>query len=165
MPWAASASIVLPSGHTRTDVINPREPKPKKGGDVKVTLKNPTADREPVFHKNVISQVAAAQLHLKHLTLCKYIRLDVSIIVLACPHKSSRRLEHLSDHIVNKPVLIPDLQLIKLRLVVPVDVQFISINVFWHLFFFFFLDKIFFQFHYNYYFFTLTFQRYPGRCL
>lgn len=29
-------------------------------------------------------------------------------------------------------MLIPDLQLIKLRLVVPVDVQFISINVFWY---------------------------------
>lgn len=56
----------------------------------------------------------------KYLTLCKNIRLDISIIVLAGPHKGSRRLEHLSDHVINKPVLIPDLQFVKLRLVVPV---------------------------------------------
>lgn len=55
-----------------------------------------------------------------YLTLCKNIRLDISIVVLAGPHKGSRRLEHLSDHVINKPVLIPDLQLVKLRLVVPV---------------------------------------------
>lgn len=65
-------------------------------------------------------QEAVVLLLSKYLTLCKYIRLNISVVVLACPHKSSRRLEHLGDHIINKPVLIPDLQFVKLRLVVPV---------------------------------------------
>lgn len=55
----------------------------------------------------------------KYLTLCEDIRLNISVVVLASPHKGSRRLQHLCDHIVNKPVLIPDLQFVKLRLVVP----------------------------------------------
>lgn len=65
-------------------------------------------------------QEAEVLLLSKYLTLCKYIRLNISVVVLACPHKSSRRLEHLGNHIINKPVLIPDLQFVKLRLVVPV---------------------------------------------
>lgn len=55
-----------------------------------------------------------------YLTLCKDIRLNVSVVVLARPHKSSRRLQHLGDHIIDKSVLVPDLQFVKLRLVVPV---------------------------------------------
>lgn len=58
------------------------------------------------------------QLHSEDLTLCKYIGLDIPVIVLASPHKSSRRLKHLGNHIINKPVLIPDLQFVELRLVV-----------------------------------------------
>lgn len=55
----------------------------------------------------------------RFLTLCKDVRLNISVVVLACPHKGSGRLEHLGDHVINKPVLIPDLQFVKLGLVVP----------------------------------------------
>lgn len=58
-----------------------------------------------------------------NLTLRKNVRLNISVIVLACPHKSSRRFQHLGDHIINKPVLVPDLQLVELRLVVPLKAQ------------------------------------------
>lgn len=53
------------------------------------------------------------------LTLSQNVRLHISIVILAGPNKSSRRLENLGHHVVNKPVLIPDLQLVKLWLVIP----------------------------------------------
>lgn len=56
----------------------------------------------------------------KNLTLCQDVRLHISIIVLAGPHKGARGLQDLGNHIINKSVLIPDLQFVKLRLVVPV---------------------------------------------
>lgn len=57
-------------------------------------------------------------------TLSQDVWLHVSIIVLASPNKSTRRLQNLSNHVINEPVFIPDLQLVKLTLVVPVnDIQ------------------------------------------
>lgn len=58
-----------------------------------------------------------------NLTLCKNVRLNISVVVLACPHKSSGRFKHLGHHIINQPVLVPDLQLVELRFVVPVKAQ------------------------------------------
>jgi len=45
------------------------------------------------------------------------IRLDISIIVLTGPDKTTRRLEHLSDHVVDKAMLVPDLFRLELRFV------------------------------------------------
>lgn len=73
-----------------------------------------------VFRNNLISQEAVVVLLSKQLTLCEDIRLNISIVVLASPHKGPRRLQHLGDHVINKPVLIPDLQFVKLGLVVPI---------------------------------------------
>lgn len=55
------------------------------------------------------------------LTLGQDVGLDVSIVVLTGPHEGSRRLEHLGHHVVDQPVLVPDLQFVKLRLVVPAE--------------------------------------------
>ena len=54
-----------------------------------------------------------------HLTLSKDVRLHVAVVVLAGPHEGAGGLEHLGYHVVNESVLVPDLQLLKLRLVVP----------------------------------------------
>lgn len=53
------------------------------------------------------------------LTLSHNVWLHVSIVILAGPNKSSRRLQDLSHHVVNEPVLVPDLQLVELWLVLP----------------------------------------------
>lgn len=52
------------------------------------------------------------------LTLSQNVWLHISIIILASPNKSSRGLQDLGHHVVNETVLIPDLQLVKLWLVV-----------------------------------------------
>lgn len=57
---------------------------------------------------------------IRTLTLREDIGLNVSVVVLAGPHKGSGGLQHLGDHIVDQPMLVPDLQLVELRLVVPV---------------------------------------------
>lgn len=52
-------------------------------------------------------------------TLSQDVRLYISVIVLAGPHKATGRLEHLSHHVVNEPMLVPDLILVKVSLIVP----------------------------------------------
>lgn len=41
------------------------------------------------------------QLPPVNLTLRQNVRLNIAIVVLARPHKSSRRFEHLGDHVIN----------------------------------------------------------------
>ena len=40
--------------------------------------------------------------------------LDIAVVVLARPHKSSLWLQHLSDHVINETVLIPDAQSVEI---------------------------------------------------
>ena len=49
--------------------------------------------------------------------LCKHIGLDISVVILARPHKPTIALDRLGDHIIDKAVLVPDAKLLKLRLV------------------------------------------------
>ena len=51
------------------------------------------------------------------LTLSDGVRLDVSVVVLAGPHKAALALESLGYHVVYQPVLIPDALGLILRLV------------------------------------------------
>jgi hypothetical protein len=46
-------------------------------------------------------------------TLGDGIDLNISVIVLAGPNEASFGLDHVSDHIIDKPVLIPNLILLK----------------------------------------------------
>lgn len=55
------------------------------------------------------------------LTLSQDVGLNVSVVVLTRPHEGSGGLEDLGHHVVDEPVLVPDLQLVKLRLVVPLE--------------------------------------------
>lgn len=52
-------------------------------------------------------------------TLSYRVGLDISVIVLARPDKSSLRLHCVGDHVVNQTVLIPNLFLLKGLLVLP----------------------------------------------
>ena len=52
-------------------------------------------------------------------TLSNHIRLHVTIVVLASPHKPAIRLEGLGHHVINKSVLVPDTTLLKILHVVP----------------------------------------------
>lgn len=52
-------------------------------------------------------------------TLSYRVGLDISIVVLTCPDKSSLRLHCVGDHVVNQSVLIPNLLLLKGLLVLP----------------------------------------------
>lgn len=52
-------------------------------------------------------------------TLSYRVRLDISIVVLTRPDKSSLRLHCVGDHVVNQTVLIPNLFLLKGLLVLP----------------------------------------------
>lgn len=52
-------------------------------------------------------------------TLSYRVGLDISIIVLTRPDKSSLRLHCVGDHVVNQTVLIPNLLLFKGLLVLP----------------------------------------------
>jgi hypothetical protein len=52
-------------------------------------------------------------------TLSQDVRLHVSIIVFASPHKATGRLEHLGHHVVDEPMFIPDLILVEVSLIVP----------------------------------------------
>lgn len=54
---------------------------------------------------------------LPSLTLCNGVRLDISIVILACPYESSIRLHCLSDHIIDETMLIPDTRGLELSLV------------------------------------------------
>jgi hypothetical protein len=53
--------------------------------------------------------------------LSQYVRLNISIVVLAGPDEGSGGLEDLCHHVINEAVLVPDLQPVKLWLVVPVE--------------------------------------------
>ena len=57
------------------------------------------------------------------LTLSNGVRLDITIIVLAGPHKTTLTLESLCYHVIYQPVFIPDALSLKLRLVVTVIVR------------------------------------------
>lgn len=48
------------------------------------------------------------------------IRLDISVVVFAGPDETARALKTLSDHVVNKAVLVPDAQFLEFRFVAPV---------------------------------------------
>ena len=47
-------------------------------------------------------------------TLSNTVTLNITIIVFACPDKSSLRFHHMSDHIINQSMLIPDFFILKL---------------------------------------------------
>jgi len=53
-------------------------------------------------------------------TLSDDIRLDISVVVFAGPDETARALKTLSDHVVNKAVLVPDAQFLEFRFIVPV---------------------------------------------
>lgn len=74
-------------------------------------------------HIYTLSKVFSPHLTMLTLTLCNRVRLYVSIIVLACPHKPSLTLEGLGHHVVNQTVFIPDPLLLKLSLVLPDKMQ------------------------------------------
>lgn len=42
------------------------------------------------------------------ITLSEAIRLDITIVVLASPHETTFGFHHISDHIVNESVFVPD---------------------------------------------------------
>merc|ERR1712168_452019 len=51
-------------------------------------------------------------------TLCQCIRLYISIVILAGPHKTTSCFQTLRNHIINETMLVPDVQGIKLWLIV-----------------------------------------------
>lgn len=46
-------------------------------------------------------------------SLSQTITLHITIIILTGPHISSLRLDHIGDHIVDQPVLVPDLLILE----------------------------------------------------
>jgi hypothetical protein len=64
----------------------------------------------------------------KQLTLSNDIRLNITVVVLAGPHKAAGRFQGLGDHVVNQTVLVPDLLLLKLLYVLPGDTSNIKLN-------------------------------------
>lgn len=51
------------------------------------------------------------------ITLCYEIRLDITVIVFAGPNVSSFSFDNLSDHIVDKSVLVPEMFCLKFFLI------------------------------------------------
>lgn len=52
--------------------------------------------------------------------LCEDVRLNVTIVILTRPDKPSRRFDGLSNHVVDKTVLVVDAQLFEFTLVLPI---------------------------------------------
>jgi hypothetical protein len=63
------------------------------------------------------------------ISLCHNVRLHITVIVLASPHKTTTRLECLCHHVINKPMLVPDLGSLKLFPVVSAYKWALSISV------------------------------------
>ena len=53
--------------------------------------------------------------------LRNHVRLHVAVVVLARPHEATLRFEHLRNHVVDQTVLVPDLVLLELWLVFPLE--------------------------------------------
>lgn len=111
--------------------MSPREPKPKTGN----TPSSFSATTQKLARASYACrfQCFITVMFSEYLTLRKDVGLNVSVIVLASPHKGSGRLQHLGDHIVDKPVLIPDLQFVKLWLVIPAEDNTIRLFIFFFL--------------------------------
>lgn len=91
------------------------------------------------------------------LTLGQNVWLHISIVILAGPNKSPGRLQDLGHHVVNETVLIPDLQLVKLWLVLPKKDRIIIMFYFSFMVIVSSLNPELFK--------VLTLRRCPGRCL
>ena len=51
-------------------------------------------------------------------TLCQTVRLDITIIVLACPDEASLGFQHVGNHVVDETMLVMESLLVVLLLVV-----------------------------------------------
>jgi len=62
-------------------------------------------------------------------TLCNYVRLDVAIVVLTRPHKTTGRFQRLCNHVIDQSVLIPDTSSLDIFLIFPAITTAHKLNV------------------------------------
>ena len=62
-------------------------------------------------------------------TLCNYVRLDVAIVVLTRPHKTTGRFQCLCNHVIDQSVLIPDTSSLDIFLIFPAITTAHKLNV------------------------------------